>query len=223
MKFLLPEAAALQVEAWADQRMIVDPHADPELGKAYRTTTLYLDTAEQDVFHRRGSYRRRKFRVRRYGMEPRVYLERKARSAGRVWKKRCGIAETDLLRLTAATDPGWDAFWFHRCLATRRLAPSCLIRYERTAFVGTTTAGPVRLTLDRHLHCAPTVFWQVQALEPGFSFLRGQAILELKFTTALPALFKALLHDMRLAPGSVSKYRLGIEAPLAKRHSDEVG
>jgi hypothetical protein len=223
MKFLLPEALAHEVQGWADQRMLVDPHADPELGKAYRTTTLYLDTAQQDVFHRRGSYRRRKFRIRRYGSEPRVYLERKARSAGRVWKKRCGIAETDLLRLTTSTDPGWEAFWFHRCLAMRRLMPSCLIRYERTAFVGTTTSGPVRLTLDRHLHCAPTLFWQVQAGQPGFPFLQGKAILELKFTMALPALFKALLHDMRLTPGSVSKYRLGIEAPLAGMRPDEVG
>ena len=58
-----------QAALWARQHLAFDPHADASLGNAYRIHTLYLDTAELDVFHRTASYGRRKFRLRRYGNE----------------------------------------------------------------------------------------------------------------------------------------------------------
>src|SRR5438093_5222453 len=77
MKFLLDTDQVGRVEAWAARHMLPDPHADPALGNAYRTLSLYLDTPALDVYHRVKPYRRRKFRIRRYSEEAIVYLERK--------------------------------------------------------------------------------------------------------------------------------------------------
>src|SRR4051812_26013707 len=77
LKFLLHEAQAQLVEAWARRRLMLDPHGEPALAGAYRTVSLYFDTPQLDVYQRTPSYKRRKFRVRRYGAAPLLFLERK--------------------------------------------------------------------------------------------------------------------------------------------------
>src|SRR5207253_3200738 len=60
-------------------RLALDPHADPALDNAYHTTSLYCDTAQFEVFHRLGSFKRRKHRLRRYNEIPWIFLERKTK------------------------------------------------------------------------------------------------------------------------------------------------
>src|SRR5881397_2180157 len=79
LKFLVSEAKAREVQAWVASRMQLDPHGDPALGHAYRISTLYCDTPDLSVYHRAPLYGRRKFRVRRYGDSPGVFLERKTK------------------------------------------------------------------------------------------------------------------------------------------------
>src|SRR5438477_9037431 len=67
VKFLVSEAIAVTIERHAAAGLTLDPHADPKLGNAYHTTTLYCDTPALDVFHRTGAGKNRKYRVRRYG------------------------------------------------------------------------------------------------------------------------------------------------------------
>jgi hypothetical protein len=86
------------------ERLIADPHGTGPHADEYRVSTLYLDTAGRDVFHRRGSYGRSKYRVRRYGDEPRVFLERKLRTASRLAKRRTDIP-LDELTLFKAAEP----------------------------------------------------------------------------------------------------------------------
>ena len=74
IKFLVNEATGIQIREWARGRLSPDPHGTGPHADEYRVSTLYLDTAARDVFHRRGSYGRSKYRVRRYGEEPRVFL-----------------------------------------------------------------------------------------------------------------------------------------------------
>ena len=50
LKFLLEEALARTIEECVRDRLPLDAHGDPALGGAYRTTSLYLDTAARDVF-----------------------------------------------------------------------------------------------------------------------------------------------------------------------------
>jgi hypothetical protein len=224
MKFLLDEARAGEVEDWARSRLALDPHGDPGLGGAYRTTSLYCDTPEMDVYHRRPSYKRRKYRVRRYGSADWVFLECKAKSRDQVEKERTAIPECELARLEPALSVlEWPGHWFHKRVAGRRLGPACRVAYQRTAFVGVCPEGPLRLTLDRHLHGVPATGWALAALEGGLPLLAGRVILEFKFRVAVPLLFKELVRDMRLTPGSVSKYRLCREAWGVSPLVQEVG
>jgi hypothetical protein len=213
LKFLLDEAEARDVEAWARGHLTLDPHGDPALGGAYRTTSLYLDTPELDVYHRSQSYKRRKYRVRRYGTGLELFLERKLKDGDRVAKRRTPIPEDELPLLghpmALAT---WPGQWFHRRLLARRLGPACRIVYQRTAFAGGGMDGPLRLTLDRRLRGALTNEWDLAPLEGGLPLLTGQFILEFKFRLALPSLFKGLVQELRLRPAAVSKYRLCREA-----------
>ncbi len=209
LKFLLDEVRAAAVEGWARERLALDPHGDPALGGAYRTVSLYCDTPELDVFHRAPSYKRRKFRVRRYGAGPWAFLERKSKGGDRVAKRRTAVASEDLPLLAHPMSlVSWPGHWFHQRLLARRLRPACRIEYLRTAYVGACTEGPLRLTLDRRVHGTPAGEWGFDSCEGGLPLLTGRVILEFKFRSALPALFKELVRDLGLSPTPVSKYRL---------------
>ncbi len=213
LKFLIDEDRARAAEAWARKCLAPDPHGDPALGGAYRTTSLYFDTPELDVYHRSPSYRRRKYRVRRYGAAPVVFLERKAKWGDRVEKRRSAISEEELTLLAHPMSVvTWPGHWFHRRLVVRRLLPACRIVYQRTAYVGACAESPLRLTLDRRAHGVLTGDWSLAPVEGGLPLLTGKVILEMKFRLALPAPFKELVQDLRLSPSCVSKYRLCREA-----------
>ena len=53
MKVLVSPARAGQILAWARQHLSPDPHAGGPAGDGYQITSLYFDTAQFDVFHRR--------------------------------------------------------------------------------------------------------------------------------------------------------------------------
>jgi hypothetical protein len=208
LKFLLAEVVAQQVEAWAAEHLERDVFAGPERGGSYQTTTLYLDTPGLDVFYRTRGFRGRKYRLRRYGEDERVYLERKSRRGDRVKKRRCDVPLADLAIFPfdgAAVD--WPGLWFRDRIGLRALQPVCRISYERTAFVQATSEGPVRLTLDRQIRGLPSAAWDLPPVRDGRHILAGQVICEFKFRAGLPALFKDLIADLKIQPASISKYR----------------
>jgi VTC domain len=212
LKFALELEQAAPVEKWARTHLTLDPHGDPALGGAYRIHSLYLDTPTLDVFHRVSSHRRRKYRLRRYGDESGIYLERKTRSGDRVRKRRSLVPDGELSNLSSpAVDPGWNGEWFHRRVASRRLGPSLQVSYHRLAFLLPDPHDPARLTLDRDLVCQPARDWSVRPAREGRPLTSGRMVLELKYRGTLPTLFRQLLHETGLCPGSMSKYRRGIE------------
>jgi hypothetical protein len=226
MKFVVPEAVARQLEAWADRHLQRDSFADLRHGGSYQTTTLYLDTPTHDVFHRSPGFRRRKFRVRRYGSEPTLYLERKARWGDRVkkrrsdnlerkarWgdrvkKRRSDIRLEEILRLSGpAGDESWSGHWFATRMMGRGLQPSCRVTYERTAFVSASPTGPLRLTFDRHVRGVLANGWDATPVDDGHAILPGEVICEFKFRETMPEMFKLAIAVSGLQPGSCSKYR----------------
>jgi hypothetical protein len=208
LKFLIPETLADQVQRWAATHLQADAFADPLRGGAYQTTTLYLDTPQRDVFHRSAGHRSRKFRLRRYSSEERVYLERKTRRGDRVAKRRSDVALRELAALDREHVAGdWPGDWFHQFIAARRLRPACRITYERTAYVQRGEHTPLRLTLDRRIRGAVTDSWDLTPIDEGHGILPDYVICEFKFRGALPNLFKNVICDLQLESGSVSKYR----------------
>jgi VTC domain len=228
MKFLVTEARAAQVAAWAAEHLEPDPHAGDSRDDGYRVTSLYLDTPALDVYHRRGSFGRAKYRVRRYDSAPWLFLERKCKVKGRVRKRRTRVGDKELALLGPTAPPGgWPGCWFGRRVALRGLAPTCLVSYERVACVGSGPHGPIRLTIDRDFLCRPGTAIGVPELSAGHVLFAGQGVVELKFRVAMPALFKRLLRDLELTPARASKYRAAVAAcglvPVPGRSEGEVG
>lgn len=207
LKFLLPDPVAREVEAWAAARMALDPHADPALGNRYRVTSLYFDTPRLDVYRRADGFRRHKYRVRRYGTDRTVHLERKSKQGGRVWKHRTQIPLDRFDLLTAGVTDVWPAPWFAAEVADRGLRPVCRVTYQRAAFVGSGPTGPIRLTTDRAAVGAAADGLHVDPLTDGLPLLRDEVIVEFKFLAAMPAAFKDVIERLRLRPSPVSKYR----------------
>ena len=208
LKFLVSTALAYEIEDWARDRLLPDPNAGGPSGDTYLITSLYFDTAQSDVYHRRGSFGRSKYRIRRYDESERVFLERKLRTRGLLAKRRCIVALEELPRLAEAdTERGWTGFWFHRRLLARQLGPVCRIAYDRTARVTMTANGPIRLTLDHNLRGLPASgLWFSE--QEGSPLLPGQVIVELKFRRETPQLFKHLVAEFALNARTFSKYRL---------------
>jgi len=213
VKFLIDESQALKVEAWAARHLEPDPHSHPEQGGSYQVTSLYTDTAALDVYHRTPKYRRSKYRLRRYGNEPTLHLERKVRRGERVAKRRTSVPENDLLLLTQALAlSDWPGHWFHHSLLRKALFPTCQLIYQRTAFIGSGSEGPLRLTLDRQIRGQLTSDWNVETAEQAIPLLPGEVVLELKFQEAMPLAFKQLVAELQLSATGVSKYRRCLDA-----------
>jgi hypothetical protein len=231
VKFVVDDAAGAKIREWARIHMAPDPHGTGAFGDEYHTTSLYFDTDTWDVFHRRGSFGRSKYRVRRYGEAPSVFLERKLRKPGILVKRRTIVGLNTLDRLVApAPDAEWPGAWFRGRLLLRQMKPVCLVSYSRMARTIATDDGPARLTLDddvRVLGHTGLYAWprkrEGSAREPGpllstfepdagRPVLEGQIILELKYRHQLPAILKHLVEEFGLAPQRASKYRLGITA-----------
>ncbi len=212
IKFLIHPAVANQIRDWARRQLAPDPHAGGAAGDVYRITSLYFDTKAADVFHRRSSFGRSKYRVRRYGASDLVFLERKLKTRGLLAKRRSLLALEELDALAhACAERSWAGFWFHRRLLARGLSPVCQVSYDRTARVAMSSNGPIRLTLDQNLRALPVASPRFRE-EPGPALLEQSVVLELKFRREAPVLFKSLTREFALVPQPFSKYRFAAES-----------
>jgi hypothetical protein len=222
IKFVVDRDQGRRIREAGRQILSPDPWAAGPASDEYQTTTVYFDTNEFDVYLRRGSYRRAKYRIRRYGQNDVVFLERKLRTADVLSKRRTCLEMAQLGRLHETLDSKWSGRWFHERLLMRRLAPRCQVSYSRTARVGTTECGPIRLTLDDDLSAGVADVARFDDAHRA-AILGDKTIVEMKFTAAMPAVFKRLVEQFALEPVRVSKYRLGIEATHKIASSDASG
>jgi hypothetical protein len=213
IKFTLDELTAARVEQSFSSWMSLDPHADSRLDHSYRITSLYSDTPGFDVFHRTGSGRRTKFRVRRYGESPSIFLERKTKRGRSVSKKRSAIDVAELEKLTDEKSPAaWNGRWYRDALARRLLRPVCKVSYLRRAYFGITAEGRLRLTFDRGIRGCPAHAWSFDDRREELQLGTGLVICEFKFRGAMPAPFKSAIEQFQLVPRGFSKYRSLVEA-----------
>jgi len=209
LKFVVSRALAEKIRDWARARMSPDPNASDGSVDAYQITSLYFDTSHFDAFHRRGSFGRSKYRIRRYGASEVAFLERKLKTRGLLSKRRSVVKLDDLNRLgESAPDRGWAGYWYHRRLRARRLNPVCQISYRRTARVAMTDYGPMRLTLDDDICARGANELVFDGDAEGVRLSEEQIIIELKYRCEMPVLFKLLVEEFALNPQPISKYRL---------------
>ena len=213
IKFLVSLPVAEQIRAWSRLHLQPDPNASGEAGDGYQITSLYFDTEKFDVFHRKGSFGRSKYRIRRYGPDVKAFLERKLKTRGLVSKRRSTVQLNELDRLAAAElDQQWTGYWYHRRLLARRLRPVCQITYSRTARISMTSVGPIRLTMDDAVRAVPVNGLEFRGLHEGVTLAEDQVIIELKYRRDTPVLFKRMIDEFALTPQAVSKYRLAASA-----------
>lgn len=220
VKFLVREAIAREVEQQLQGGMALDPHADPALGNSYQITSVYFDTPAWDVLNRSDGFRRRKFRIRRYGSDPIGFLEQKSKRDQQVRKRRSLIPLADLGILTAPPE-GWDGLWFARRLERRNFRPVCRVTYRRVAYVGSSLTGPIRVTFDRAAHGVETTDLFPEVVDSGTHLLEDEVIVEFKFLLGMPTLFKDVIGSLQLTPSKISKYRRC--AMVAKLGNERVG
>lgn len=211
LKFVVDSGVAQRIRDWARERLSADPHGGGDFGDEYLVSSVYFDTEDRDVFHRRGSYGRSKFRIRRYGSAPTVFLERKLRTGARLAKRRTSIDLVTLPLIAGSTLNGDGTAWFRKRVALRRLKPVCQVSYARIARMSTAPSGPVRLTLDERLHAVASDAFVFEE-GPGITLLDGYAILELKFGGPIPVVFKEVVETFALTPRRWSKYRTAAAA-----------
>ncbi len=234
LKCVISEEVARQLEQLLGAVMQLDPYAVGTENGHYTITTLSTDTPEWSCFHRVSGYAKRKYRVRRYGAESIMYLERKSRRGNRVCKQRNTVHLNDLNRLDLAlpiplrdaethcevcsdypveADSRWDGNQFQSEVSARRLLPVCLMNYQRRAWFGHGENGTIRWTLDRQLRGCRRDSWCLDIdadLQPVFG--DDQVICEFKFRGVMPVVFKAAIQELQLSPGGFSKFRHCVSA-----------
>lgn len=207
LKFVLDEAVVPAVMEWAQAHLPADPFG-AEGGGFYEVHSLYFDTDGLDVYHGSGGFRDNKYRVRRYGREPLVYLERKYKVEGRVRKQRTPVPEEELALLTRPEAAGtWAGDWFRQRIRSHGLVPRCQVAYHRMARVGETEGAPIRLTLDRSIRSVPAAGLKLDRPETLQGLTHQRTVLELKYRHGFPALFTELVREFALEATSASKYR----------------
>lgn len=212
IKFVITAALGAEIREWARQNLEPDPYGGGRFNDWYHTASLYFDTPDGHVFHRKGSFGRSKYRVRRYGEAEFAFLERKLRKPGVLVKRRTIVALDSIDRLSEPkADPDWPGEWFHRRLLLRQIRPVCELSYARVARFARTAEGPARLTLDEDVRVVPARHPRFSG-QAGTLVAPGQMILELKYRYRAPAVFKRLVEEFSLEPQRASKYRLGIAA-----------
>jgi hypothetical protein len=225
VKFTVAPSLAAQIREWARANMAADPHGAGPFGDAYNIESLYLDTENFDVLLRNGSFGRGKYRIRRYGTNDVVFLERKMKKHGLVSKMRTEVPLSDIEHIAEPQpDRRWPGFWFHRRILVRGLKPVCQVRYARTARIAASPNGALRLTLDDAIsvHRANGFAFESQ-LDPA-DFSRDRVILELKFRQQVPPLFQNLIEEFQLERQPASKYRIaGAMLGFAAPRNDESG
>ncbi len=211
LKFQVPVSVAERIREWARCWLLPDPNATGEAVDQYQLSSLYFDTQQLDVFCRNGSFAKSKYRIRRYGPSPLVFLERKLKTHGLVCKRRSPVKLDELSRLLE-TDaaPGWPGFWYHQRLLVRQLQPVCQISYHRTARVGADVHGPLRLTVDQAIRARPAEGLSFADSTAGQLVSDGYAVVELKYRKEMPVLFKELAEQFALTPRKISKYRVAM-------------
>ena len=208
LKFLVTIPLGSEIVEWARARLSPDPHTGGEEDPTYRIASLYFDTDRFDVFHRKGSYGRSKYRIRRYGPSEVAYLERKLKTRGNVSKRRSAVGLDELKFLDRPEKARkWPGYWYHQRLLVRQLKPVCEIAYRRTALVSTNAYGAIRLTLDNNIRAHSANGMVFNGVSNGLLLSEDRTILELKFRREVPVLFKQLVEEFRLNPQPFSKYR----------------
>jgi SPX domain protein involved in polyphosphate accumulation len=207
----------------------MDPYCASTPQGEYGIASLYLDTANRDLFRisREHRARRWKARVRLYDGADRVFLELKSKDHDMVKKQRARIAREGWVE-RIHREPGPDAGPAERLFSQRicsyGLVPTLMVHYRREAWLSTVDSY-ARVTFDREVVAQPWSHWSFDVDESNWLALDGAhsmlmrprgVVLELKSLTAVPRWLTNVVQSVGLVRARYSKYCKGIERHFAR-------
>ncbi len=209
IKYLLDMKAYHAVKAAVSSVISADSHSK---NGGYPIRSLYFDDMYGTAFNEKesGVQFRQKYRVRIYGDDGVIKLERKEKLGNYISKQSAtvtkeqfyGICEGDAAFLLSGSDMERDMFSEIR---TKRLAPAVIVDYYREAFV--CAEGNVRITFDTELEAGVNtadIFSDSVMSFPCYD--HGMLLLEVKYDDYLPLYIKNALQAGSFTPTAFSKY-----------------
>lgn len=230
-KYFTDEGTAIALSESLRPFCTLDAHAARRPDRRYTIDSLYFDTPGLALYE--ANYRelvdRFKLRVRRYPQAPAgpVFLEVKRRADDAILKTRGRVALerwAEVVQRCAleGVDPAERGAVERFCalVHTYGAGPVTLVRYEREAWISQID-GYARVTIDRLVRSQrweelsfavhPTN-WRANDSGLLQNTLQSMAIVELKFTSAVPRWMMHLVQRFDLVRHSFSKYGTSIEA-----------
>jgi len=228
LKFLISEAKAAAIRAFARCRMRPDVYSSEQEGNSYPVSSLYLDSRDLRTYWDtvNGIRNRFKLRVRHYceRAPERVFFEVKRRSGDIIIKQRCGVdpgALRDLLRgrppvdeaLASPTPDQKHALRkFSQAVLRLRARPQTLVSYRREAWVSDEDTT-LRITFDRNIRSFANPAGRLHGhLDRSVRPFSPFVVLEVKFTGRCPHWLRDMIQRFELVRTSAAKYVEGVAA-----------
>lgn len=225
-KCLIDERTVERIRRYIAGICVADAYA---VDGRYMIDTLYLDTPSLDTYRATVEERpdRYKLRIRGYPSAPGapVFFEVKRRIGDTIRKTRVAIAgdwprvlDGELPELSPKQRAALDNFICHYHYLP--MQPTVLVRYEREPYFSVLD-DYARVTFDRALSFQPTA--ELSMAPPHDHFVpidhalaqRGHdslVLLELKFTSIVPAWMRRMVQALELPRDAFCKYTRAIEA-----------
>lgn len=220
----------IAASTWPAVRNDVLAQMDPDSNGAdgsYPVASVYYDTPDL-AFHRakrEGIKFRRKLRVRRYGSdtEAPVYVEIKQRINRTTQKRRLSLPLADAYRLcggdpVASVEEATDveaANEVQFLVRALSLQPTCIVGYQREAYVGGPYESGLRITFDHGLWAGIADDGLDPEVERHPMLPAAAAILEVKANDRVPIWLANLLARHECALRRYSKYCKAVDTLAA--------
>ena len=228
LKYRVPEHTALAVRDFVQGYLTPDEFAAKSADHSYMVHSLYLDSNELALYRAtvNGDKNRFKLRLRYYDDAPNapVFFEIKRRLDNSIFKQRAAVRreavaallEGEWPRLEHLTTPGEKPLMqlqeFMRLMQRMHATPRSHVSYRREAWMSTVD-NSARVTFDRDVQCAlDTGAKMTVAREDGVCVFDREVIVELKFTSRMPAWATELVRAFGLVQCSAAKYAEGVAA-----------
>ena len=217
LKYLLNRDQLLRLRQVMEGHMTEDQFGLTTIG------TIYYDTPDRRLIRasiEKPAYKE-KLRLRSYGPaapgSP-VFLELKRKALGTVYKRRIRTTPGAAARFVSGCQNEPEQSQIGRELRSFRdyygtLIPSCLIIYDRTAYVE--PDGDLRLTIDENPRYRVKDLDLSRLTEGTLLLDEGSAVLELKVQGAIPLWLSRFLSEAGIYKTSFSKYGEAYRRELA--------
>ncbi|WP_144057951.1 VTC domain-containing protein [Novipirellula maiorica] len=196
--FVLDDVAAAALIDSASRRM--DPPISSDVSDLYYDSETWRRPTKTKAIDKEV------FRVRRIDHAWDVFLEQQRRDKQTTKLRRTIAPSSELRQLELdGVNKTWEGKWFHKNIVKHGLQRSLQIQFDRIAFNANSIEGPLRLTLDRNVHCRAFSDSVDPVRTPSTPI--AMHLVRMKFFVSLPAIFKSLIYEYTLLPQPTSMYR----------------